>query len=194
MKRVLMLLPATVLSITAVFAQTWKADVSHSRVEFTVTHLMISEVTGRFQQFDATLTQSKDDFSGGAIEAVIKTGSVTTDNEGRDKHLRSDEFFNAEKFPEMKFVSTSFEKTGTDTYTIAGQLTIRDVTKPVVLNAKLLGSMTDPRGSARVGFKAAAVINRMDYGVKWNKSLDAGGVVVSEDVNITLRMEFVKQK
>jgi polyisoprenoid-binding protein YceI len=187
------LLFVLLFGLTVASAQTWKSDLSHSRVEFTVTHLMISEVTGRFTQFDATLQQGKEDFTDSKIETTIKTASVSTDNEGRDKHLRSDEFFNAEKFPELKFTSTSFEKTGKDSYRITGQLTMRDVTKEVVLEAKLLGSLSDPRGT-RAGFKATGTINRQDWGVKWNRTLDSGGVVVSDNVTITLLMEFIQQK
>jgi polyisoprenoid-binding protein YceI len=187
------LLFVLLFGLTVASAQTWKSDLSHSRVEFTVTHLMISEVTGRFTQFDATLQQGKEDFTDSKIETTIKTASVSTDNEGRDKHLRSDEFFNAEKFPELKFTSTSFEKTGKDSYRITGQLTMRDVTKKVVLEAKLLGSLSDPRGT-RAGFKATGTINRQDWGVKWNRTLDSGGVVVSDNVTITLLMEFIQQK
>jgi polyisoprenoid-binding protein YceI len=187
------LLFVLLFGLTVASAQTWKSDLSHSRVEFTVTHLMISEVTGRFTQFDVTLQQGKEDFTDSKIETTIKTASVSTDNEGRDKHLRSDEFFNAEKFPELKFTSTSFEKTGKDSYRITGQLTMRDVTKEVVLEAKLLGSLSDPRGT-RAGFKATGTINRQDWGVKWNRTLDSGGVVVSDNVTITLLMEFIQQK
>jgi polyisoprenoid-binding protein YceI len=187
------LLFVLLFGLTVASAQTWKSDLSHSRVEFTVTHLMISEVTGRFTQFDATLQQGKEDFTDSKIETTIKTASVSTDNEGRDKHLRSDEFFNAEKFPELKFTSTSFEKTGKDSYRITGQLTMRDVTKEVVLEAKFLGSLSDPRGT-RAGFKATGTINRQDWGVKWNRTLDSGGVVVSDNVTITLLMEFIQQK
>jgi polyisoprenoid-binding protein YceI len=187
------LLFVLLFGLTVASAQTWKSDLSHSRVEFTVTHLMISEVTGRFTQFDATLQQGKEDFTDSKIETTIKTASVSTDNEGRDKHLRSDEFFNAEKFPEMKFTTTSFEKTAKDSYRITGQLTMRDVTKEVVLEAKFLGSLSDPRGT-RAGFKATGTINRQDWGVKWNRNLDNGGVVVSDNVIITLLMEFIQQK
>jgi polyisoprenoid-binding protein YceI len=139
------------------------------------------------------LKQGKEDFSGSTVEATIKSASVSTDNDTRDKHLRSDDFFNAEKYPSVTFRSTSFEKTGTDTYTIKGDLTIRDVTKPVTLEAKLLGTVTDPRGT-RVGFRATTTINRFDFGVKWDRTLDSGGFVVSKDVEIKITSEMMKQK
>jgi polyisoprenoid-binding protein YceI len=194
MKKAIMVFLAAVLVVSAATANSWKVDGSHSKVEFNVTHLMISDVTGRFTQFDVTLKQGKEDFSGSTVEAVIKTASVTTDNDGRDKHLKGDDFFNAEKFPEMKFVSTAFEKTGKDTYRIPGTLTIRDVSKPVVLEGKFLGSTKDPWGNTKIGFKATTTINRQEFGVKWNKSLDAGGMVVSDDVEVTLAIQFVGEK
>jgi len=183
-----------VAGLAAAGAQDWKVDATHSRVMFTVTHMLISEVTGRFTAFDVLLKQGKEDFAGSSVEATIKTASVTTDNDTRDKHLRSDDFFNAEKYPAITFTSTSFEKTGDDTYRIKGNLMIRDVTKEVTLDGKMLGTVTDPRGNTRVGFRATATINRFDYGVKWDRTLDRGGLVVSNDVTITITTELVKQQ
>lgn len=173
---------------------TWKQDRAHSQVQFSVTHLVISEVTGAFKDFDVTLTQDKDDFSGSTLEATIKAASIFTDNDVRDKHLRSEDFFNAEKFPAISFKSTSFEKTGENSYKISGNLTIRDVTKPIVLDAKYQGQITDPWGNQKAGFKATGSINRLDFGVKWNKALEAGGLVVSDKVDLTFLMELEKQK
>ena len=178
----------------AVSAQTWKQDGAHSQVQFAVTHMVISEVMGNFKEFDVTLKQVNEDFAGSSLEATIKTASINTENEVRDKHLRSDDFFNAEKFPVITFKSTSFEKSGEKSYKITGNLTIRDVTKPIVLDAKNTGQITDPSGSQRAGFKATASINRLDFGVKWNKAIEAGGFVVSDRVDLTLLMELVKQK
>jgi polyisoprenoid-binding protein YceI len=173
---------------------TWKQDRAHSQVQFSVTHLVVSEVTGAFKDFDVTLTQGKDDFSGSSLEATIKTASISTDNDARDKHLRSEDFFNAEKYPAISFKSTSFEKTGDNSYKISGNLTIRDVTKPIVLDAKYQGQITDPWGNQKAGFKATGSINRLDFGVKWNKALEAGGLVVSDKVDLTFLMELQKQK
>jgi|WetSurMetagenome_2_1015567.scaffolds.fasta_scaffold47412_5 polyisoprenoid-binding protein YceI len=192
----LLLIAASVLFVTMVVtAQTkWTVDKSHSNVKFTVTHMLISEVEGSFNDFDANITTKGDDLTGAQIEATIKTASVFTNNEMRDNHLRSDDFFNAEKFPEMKFKSTSVEKTGEKTYKITGDLTIRDVTKSVVLDTKFTGQMVDQRGNTRSGFKATTTIKRLEYGVKWNKAVEAGGLVASDDVNITLLLEFMKPK
>jgi polyisoprenoid-binding protein YceI len=173
---------------------TWKSDLSHSRVDFSVSHLVIAEVTGRFTQFDVTLQQGKEDFSDSKLEATIKTASINTDNETRDKHLKSDDFLNADKFPDITFKSTSFEKTGKDTYKITGDLTIRDVTKTVVLDAKYNGSVTDPWGNVKSAFKATTSVNRFDYGVKWNKAMETGGLVAGDTVNITLLVELGQKK
>jgi polyisoprenoid-binding protein YceI len=167
-----------------------KADKAHSKVNFSVTHMLISEVTGTFKDFDVTVTKPSDaDFSGSTVEATIKTASVSTDNDRRDDHLRSNDFFNADSFPQITFKSTSFEKTGDDTYKITGNLTIRDVTKQVVLDAKMLGSV-DAFGGKRYGFKATTTVNRFDYNVKWDRTLDAGGLIVSKEVNVTLLCEL----
>jgi polyisoprenoid-binding protein YceI len=140
------------------------------------------------------LKQGKEDFTGSSVTAIIKTASVNTDNDKRDAHLRSDDFFNAAKFPEIRFVSTSFEKAGKDTYKITGDLTIRDVTKTVQLDTKYNGSIKDPWGNTRAGFKATTTINRTEYGAKWNKVLEAGGYLVGENVDITLLVELQEQK
>ncbi len=195
MKHRVWIIAIAVLFVTAgLFGQTiWTSDKAHSQVRFTVTHLLISEVSGRFGEFDVTLTQGKKDFSGSGVEATVKTASFSTDNEARDKHVRSDAFLNTEKYPTMTFKSTSFEKTGDKTFKIAGQITIRDVTKPVVFDAKLIGVLNDPKGGSRAGFRATTTINRFDFGVKWDKTLEGGGLIVSKEVDITLDVELVKQ-
>ncbi len=190
----LVLLAAAAGRMFAESPAVWKADVSHSRVEFNVTHLVISEVTGRFTDFDVVLQQGNDDFTGSTVEATIKTATINTDNDKRDAHLRSDDFLNAAKFPEMTFKSTSFVKNPDGTYTIVGNLTIRDVTKEVVLTGSLKGSVKTPWGDERAGFVATTTINRFDYGVKWANTIDSGGLVAGKDIAITLRVELVKQK
>jgi len=184
----------TLAGITIADAQTtiWKADKTHSNVNFTVTHLMISEVTGSFKDYDVTVTSNGDDFTSSTVEAVIKTASVNTDNANRDKHIRSNDFFNADSFPNMTFKSTKIEKTGEETYKIYGDLTIRDVAKPVILDATYKGK-AEAWGTTFVGFKATTTINRFDYGVKWDKQMDAGGFIVANKVDVTLQMELSKQ-
>ncbi|MBI5216780.1 MAG: polyisoprenoid-binding protein [Ignavibacteriae bacterium] len=194
MKNTIFLFILTLITAFSLSAQTtWKIDASHSKVLFTVSHMVISEVTGRFTDFDATLIQNGNDFSSGTLNAIIKTASVNTDNDARDKHLRSADFFDAEKNPEITFVSKSFEKTGKDTYKITGDFTLRGVTKAVSLDAKFNGTMKDPWGNTKAGFKATTTINRMDFGAKWNKALEAGGLLVGENVDITLQVELQQQ-
>ena len=182
-------------SIVTMNAQSsWKVDPAHSKVSFSVSHMVISDVTGRFNDFDATLVQMKDDLSDSKLTATIKTKSIDTDNEGRDKHLKSADFFDAEKFPEITFLGKSFEKTGKDTYKISGDLTMHGATKQVVLDTKFNGQMTDPWGNVRAGFKATGIVNRKDFGIIYNKTLEAGGLLIGEDVGIVINVEMVKEK
>ncbi|HET6271421.1 MAG TPA: YceI family protein [Bacteroidota bacterium] len=185
-----------VLSVAVGSAQivTWNVDKAHSHVKFNVSHLVIAEVEGRFKDFDATLTNSKEDFTDAQLVATIKVASIDTDNESRDKHLRSADFLDAEKHPEIIFKSTSFEKAGQDTYKIKGDLTIRGNTKPVILEAKYNGTVTDPWGNTKVAFKATTAISRFDFGTVWDKKIATGGLVAGETVNITLFFEGTKAK
>jgi polyisoprenoid-binding protein YceI len=155
--------------------------------------MVISEVSGRFNDFDASLVQTSDDLSGSKLNASIKVNSINTDNEGRDKHLKSPDFFDAEKNPEITFVSKSFEKTGKNTYKVTGDLTMKGVTKPVVLDTKFNGQLKDPMGNVRAGFKATTTVNRTDFGVKWNKTLETGGLLIGEKVEVTINIEMLKQ-
>lgn len=170
----------------------WKFDKSHSGITFSVRHLVISEVTGNFRDFDIAFNATKDDFTDASVEATIKVASINTDNERRDNHLKSDDFFNAEKFPEIKFKSTSFEKVSDGKYKITGDLTMRDVTKKVTFDATYNGSIKGMGGSTVTAWKATTSINRFDYGLKWNRAIESGGLVVGEIVNITLNLEIVK--
>jgi polyisoprenoid-binding protein YceI len=192
MKKLAVIILAIIFTAAIVQAQSeWKLDKAHSSVIFSVKHMVISEVTGSFKDFSITVNSAKDDFSDAAVASTIKVASISTDNSYRDNHLKSDDFFNAEKFPEIKFISTSFEKTGDNRYKIAGDLTIRDVTKKVVFNAVLNGVMKTDRGLLSA-WKATLIINRFDYNLKWNKTVETGGLIVGQDVTITLNVEFVK--
>ena len=192
-KSILSLAIAGMMLASASAQTTWKVDKSHSNVDFMVTHLVISEVRGSFKDFDATFSSEKADFSDMKLEATIKTASVFTDNERRDNHLRSNDFFNADSFKTITFKSTSVKNTGTDTYAIAGNLTIRDVTKPIILEAKYKGAV-EAFGGSRVAFKATTTIDRFVFGTIWDKKIETGGLVVGKEVNITLSMAFVKEK
>ena len=193
MKSLVGMMVLTLVAVSA-FAQgaVWKSDVAHSRVGFFVTYMVVGEVEGRFTDYTATLTQGNEDFSGSTVEATIKTASINTNNDARDKHLRSDDFFNSDKYPAIVFKSTSFVKTGDKTYVIKGDLTMREVTKPVELASTMTGMIKDASGKTRVAFKATTTINRTEYGVKWTKALESGELVVSDDVRVDLAFQFVK--
>ncbi len=194
MKKITLLAALIVFGAGSLVSQTtWKADKAHSKVSFTVSHLVVAEVEGRFKDFDVTLVSSAKDFSDAKIDATINIASIDTDNEGRDKHLKSDDFFNAEKYPNMIFKSTKVEKTGENTYNITGNLTMRNITKPVVLAAKYNGEEKDPMGNTKIGFKATTIIDRFEFGTKWNKTIETGGLIVGKDVHITLALELGKQ-
>ncbi|HCV42445.1 MAG TPA: polyisoprenoid-binding protein [Bacteroidetes bacterium] len=172
----------------------WKLDKSHSQVTFSVAHLVISEVRGVFKEFDVDFSTASEDFTDATIDATIKTASIDSGIEARDKHLRADDFLGVEKYPDMKFKSTKIEKAGSDTYKITGDLTIREVTKTVVLDTKYKGSIKDPWGNEKMAFRATTTIDRLVFGTKWNKATETGGLVAGREVEITLLMEFTKQK
>jgi polyisoprenoid-binding protein YceI len=172
---------------------TYKIDAAHSEINFKVKHLMITNVTGNFTQFDATLESSAADFSDAKISFEADVNSVSTNNEQRDGHLKSDDFFSAEKFPKLTFVSTGFVKKGDDKFLLTGDLTIRDVTKSVELDVEYGGSMTDPWGQHKEGFEINGKINRKEFGLGWGAVTEAGGVVVSDEVKLHLSVQMVKQ-
>lgn len=194
MKRIytMALFAASVLTGIAASAQTkWTVDKGHSNVKFTVTHMVVSEMEGTFKIFDGTLEHTKADFSDAKINFSIDVASVNTDNERRDGHLKSDDFFNAEKYPKMTFVSTSVKPLGGNKYELAGNLTIRDVTKPVVFQVTHGGVLNTSRG-AKAGFKASTTINRFDYNLKWDRATETGGLVVDKNVAIQINVEMDK--
>ena len=153
--------------------------------------MVIAEVTGKFKEFNLTFTSAKEDFTDAAVDATIDVNSIDTGNDRRDSHLRTDDFFSAEKFPAIKFRSTSFEKVNDHSYKIKGLLTVRDITKEVTIDATLNGVIASSQGS-RSGWKATLAINRFDYGLKWNKTIEAGGLVAGDTVHITFNIELVK--
>lgn len=177
-------------------AQTnWKVDGSHSKLGFAVTHLMVSETEGKFKVYEGTVASKSDlDFTDAKIEFSVDVNSINTDDEKRDGHLKSADFFDVEKFPKMTFKATSM-KAGKikGTYDLEGDLTMHGVTKKVKLTA--IGAsktVKDPWGNTKYAFKITGKLNRVDYGLKWNAALEAGGVVVSEDVKIDCTIELNK--
>ena len=170
----------------------WALDPTHSELQFKVKHLMITTVTGNIKSFDATLETEGDDFTNAAISFSGDINTIDTGNGDRDGHLKSGDFFDAEKYPAITFKSTSVEKDGSD-YVVKGDLTIKDVTKAVKLNAEFGGIATDPWGNTKAGFTLSAKINRTEFGLTWNAALETGGVMVSEEVKILGELQFVKQ-
>jgi polyisoprenoid-binding protein YceI len=188
--------PTQLVSIdTEVKDQVWSVDKVHSKVGFAVTHLVISEVEGKFAVYDGQITTKSVDFEDSVISFSVDVTSLNTDNEMRDDHLKSDDFFNAKQFPQMKFESTSFTKKGKGKYKLKGHLMIRDVSKEVGFDVKFGGiASNDGYGNTKAGFKATTTINRFDYGLKWNGLTEAGGLTVGEEVEIVLNLQFAKNK
>jgi polyisoprenoid-binding protein YceI len=186
--------PVVIHSPSAAQAVTkWTIDKAHSNVKFTVTHMVVSEVDGAFRSFDGTVEHSKPDFSDAKVNFTIDVSSIDTDNERRDGHLKSDDFFNAEKYPQMTFQSTSFKPLGNNKYELVGNLTIRDVTKPVKFDVTY-GGTNSSGGNTKAGFKAKATINRFDYNLKWDKATEAGSLVVAKEVDITINAQLNQAK
>jgi polyisoprenoid-binding protein YceI len=171
----------------------WTIDPSHSEIQFKVKHMMITTVTGSFKEFSSEVESLGDDFSTAKIKFQAATASVFTNSDQRDEHLRSADFFDAEKYPELKFESTSLEKVDDESFTLNGNLTIRDITKPVKLDVEVGGIGKDPWGNLKAGFSLTGKINRKEWGLNWNAALEAGGVLVSDDVRIFCEVQYAKQ-
>lgn len=171
----------------------WKIDPVHSEIQFKVKHLVISTVTGEFMRFDAAAESEGDDFEGANVTFEADVTSVTTRNEQRDQHLLSDDFFGADKFPKIVFKSTSFTKKSEGSYKLVGNLTIRNITKPVELDVEYGGTVLDPYGNTKAGFDVSGKINRKEFGLKWNGVTETGNLVVSDAVTLQLSVQFVKQ-
>ena len=172
---------------------TWNIDPAHSSAEFKVKHMMISNVKGNFSGISGTLIENTSDSTLSQIDATIDIGTVNTGEAQRDAHLKSADFFHHEEHPKMTFHSTHVEKKGTEEYMVTGDLTIRGVTKPVVFAVDGPGAPgKDPWGNNRIGLSATTKINRKDFGLTWNTALEAGGILVGEEVQITLEVQFIQ--
>lgn len=195
MKKQFAILATLVLTTASAFAaDTYVVDKNHSEAKFEVRHLM-SKVSGKFDDFSASISGDPAAAAASSVQFTIKTASVDTGNEGRDKHLRTADFFDAEKFPEITFKSTSIKPTGKkNVYDVTGDFTMHGVTKQITLPVELLGFGKDPWGNTRAGFSVKTTLNRKDFGVNWNKALDEGGVLLGDDVDVTINLEAVKQK
>ena len=177
----------------AITATTWVIDPTHSEVQFKVKHLMVSTVTGSFGQYEGQLIMNGDDFEDAKINFSADISSISTNNEQRDTHLKSGEFFDADQFPQLTFASTGMKKTGDDTYELSGDLSLHGVTKPVILKAEYGGQMQDFYGQTKAGFEVTGVIKRKEYGLTWDGVTEAGGVVVSDDVRLIMNIQVTKQ-
>lgn len=172
-------------------AKKWIADAAHTEIEFKVKHLMISTLKGTFDKFE--ITADGDDILKSTITVKIDSSSVNTNNTDRDNHLKNADFFNAEKFPEIIFKSKSLEIKDSNESKLTGDLTILNVTKEIVLNVEHGGEMKDPWGNVKQGFSVSGKINRKDFGLTWNAALEAGGVMVSDEVKINAEVQMIEQ-
>lgn len=167
----------------------WQIDPAHTQVQFEVKHMMFAKVRGRFEELEGTLALDLDDPEASSVEVVIAADSITTGQEERDEHLRSPDFLDAEDYPELKFRSTSVEGLGGDEFRVTGDLTIRGETREVELDVTRHGSGTDPWGNERIAFGATTKIDRRDFGLTWNQALETGGILVGQDVMISIEAQ-----
>jgi polyisoprenoid-binding protein YceI len=170
---------------------TWRIDPTHTHAEFGVRHLMISTVKGRFADVQGTVIVDGDDATSAEIDVTIAAASIDTRVQQRDQHLRSADFFDVERYPSLHFRSTRVERAGANELKVTGDLTIRDVTREVVLDVEERGTVSDPWGSERAGFSATTSVDRKDFGLTWNQALETGGVEVGDQVKITIDAELV---
>jgi polyisoprenoid-binding protein YceI len=168
-------------------------DPMHSEITFKVKHLMITNVTGSFQNFSANMTAASEDFSDAAISFEAAIASISTGNEQRDTHLKSEEFFDATNFPTLNFVSSALTKKAGSNYTLIGNLTLKGITKEVTLDVEFGGTMTDFYGQFKAGFEISGTINRSEFGLTWSAVTEAGGVVVSDEVKLHMAVQMIKQ-
>ena len=171
----------------------WVIDPTHSEIQFKVKHLVISTVTGSFKTFEGTVETDGDDLTTANIQFSADVASIDTNQAQRDEHLRSGDFFDAENYPKLTFTSTGLEKTGEDTYKLAGDLTIKGTTKAVVLEAEYGGAMTDFYGQSKAGFEINGKISRKEFGLTWSATTEAGGVVVGDEIKLAINIQLIKQ-
>ena len=189
---VLPLAPLVTAAPAAAAKQAYTIDPAHSEASFQVRHLF-TKVRGRFNSFGGTIEIDPDNLEASKVELTIDAKSIDTDNDKRDGHLKSEDFFYVEKHPEITFVSDSIEKTGDSTYDVSGTLTMRGVSKKVTLPVELLGIGTDPWGNTRAGFATETTLDRQEYGINWNQALDQGGYLLGDDVDVQVNIEAVHQ-
>jgi polyisoprenoid-binding protein YceI len=195
-RRLLVTAVAATLALAGGIAQTaanpYKIDTSHSSVEFKIRHL-VGRVPGGFRDFSGTIEMDPANVSAGSVKVTIQATSIDTRNEDRDNHLRNEDFFDVKKFPTITYESTKVTGSG-EKFQVEGNLTMHGVTRPVTLDVEVLGVGPDPWGNTRIGFEATATINRKDFGISWNRALDTGGVILGEDVEISMAIEGIAEK
>ena len=193
MKRITATVFALLLGVAAgAGAATYTIDQTHSDVSFKVRHL-VSKASGKFTDFSGTIVADFANLDASRVELTIEAASIDTENEDRDKHLRSEDFFDVGKFPQITFVSSKVTKSGANTFAVTGTLTMHGVSKAVTLPVTFLGEVDDPWGNTKAGFEISTTIDRKDYGIVWNKTLDAGGLLLGDEVEITINLETKKE-
>jgi polyisoprenoid-binding protein YceI len=193
MKLIVNTVAAVLVAASAFAADTFVVDRNHSEAIFQVRHF-VSRVSGKFDDFAGTISVDRENPAASSVEFTIKSASINTGVADRDKHLRSADFFEAEKFPELSFKSTAIKPSSRkDVYDVTGTFTMHGVTKTITLPVEFLGFIKDPQGNERAGFTAHTTLNRKDYGVSWNRALEAGGALLSDDVGITVNIEAIKK-
>jgi len=170
----------------------WNIDLAHSSINFSIRHMVVSKVRGRFAKYTGKLNLDESDLTRSVVEATIDASSIDTGTPQRDDHLRSPDFFDVEKFPELRFRSTRVEKIDDAHYRVTGELTLRDVTREVSLDVEYGGKGKDPWGNERLAFVAKAALDRKAFGLEWNQMLEAGGVLVGDRVDIELDVQALK--
>ncbi len=186
-------LVAVAYSAEALAIDKYVVDQAHTSVGFSVKHMVITNVKGKFKQFDGVIMYDENDITKTSVSGSIPVASIDTGNERRDDHLRSEEFFHAEKYPEITFESKKVVKRD-DGYVMIGDITIRGVTKEIEVPFEVVGKITDPMGNTRIGIEAQTTINRQDFGVSWNKALEGGGLIAADDVKVELDVEAIMPK
>ncbi|MES2484465.1 MAG: YceI family protein [Bacteroidota bacterium] len=171
----------------------WVIDPSHSAIGFKVKHMMFTNVSGKFQKFNSVILANSEDLENAGFKFDADIDSVTTGSSDRDKHLLSADFFDAQHYPKIEFTSSSFTKSNRDGYKLTGNLSLHGVTKEIVLDVEYGGQMQDPWGHIKSGFIITGKINRKDFNLNWNSTLEAGGVLVGEDVKLEIEVQYIKQ-
>ncbi|MBN8574094.1 MAG: polyisoprenoid-binding protein [Candidatus Kapabacteria bacterium] len=195
MKKFFVFFLSFIVAASALSAQTtrWELDPTHSELGFRAKHLLIATTKGKFTDYKVTVLSDKADFTDAKIEVIAKVKSIFTDNNDRDNHLRSADFFDAEKYPELKFVGKSVKKVSGNKYKVTGDLTMKNVTKTVTLDMEFGGVVKDPWGNTKAGFTLTGELNRFDYGLAWNKAIETGGLVVDKMIKLDIEIELGKK-